>query len=350
MAGRDVAGLALDVGAERDRLVAGGPRRLGRRDKRIRGARDNGERSMCEKRIAGFRRLHAGIVEQRLRVRGKVDRIFGDDGLRVGELGRIGHGRAGCDGGGFVARHIGDGEADEARGLCKRGETPALDARKMLAHAIDLADDRARPQQRARDRLFFCKRERARRRDPIGRAAARHERQHEIVGASVAGEIEDAGCRIDAGLIRHGMTGFDNRDDAGGAAVALPCDAEARQPVGGQAEPIEIMRFRSGDHRARRLAGGEQDDAALRRVRQMAREQAGRMSGGDGCVEQLAQSGARVGLCVGHRVLPECHVPLRERLPPLYREGPPTAGVRPKPPFERYIICAAARTPPRPSP
>ena len=57
----------------------------------------------------------------------------------------------------------------------------ALDAREMFAHRVDLADVGARAQQRARDRLFVFKRYPGRRRDPVGRGAARHQHQHQVV-------------------------------------------------------------------------------------------------------------------------------------------------------------------------
>ena len=107
------------------------------------------------------------------------------------------------------------------------GEPPALDAREVFSHRVDLGDVGARAQQRSGDALLLVERELAGRRDPVGRAAPGQQHQDEIVPFGGAGERERlAGCG-DAMRVRHRMAGLDHRDGAGRLAVAVPRDREA---------------------------------------------------------------------------------------------------------------------------
>jgi len=62
-------------------------------------------------------------------------------------------------------------------------EPAALDPRQVLANGIDLADRRARAQQRAGQLPFLRERHAFGGRGPVGRTAARQQHQQEIVGA-----------------------------------------------------------------------------------------------------------------------------------------------------------------------
>ena len=140
-------------------------------------------------------------------------------------------------------------------------------------------------QKRARRRLLLLKREPGRRRDPVRRSAAGEKHQHEIVGVDRVGEFEHALGRRDAGLVGHRMAGLDHRNARGRPPVTVAGDGEPGKPRrGGNAE---IVRSADFGHRARRLAGGEDDQPpARRRLRQVRRQAAARMRGGDRAAKQ----------------------------------------------------------------
>ncbi len=121
----------------------------------------------------------------------------------------------------------------------------ALDAREMFAHGVDLADIGAGAQQRARHRLLVGKRHAGRRRDPVGRGAARHQHEHEIVGAGAVGQLDRR--RSAASSPAASGTGWPASTMvtiAGRAAIAVPRHRDAAQPASRQIERVEIMRFR----------------------------------------------------------------------------------------------------------
>ena len=80
-------------------------------------------------------------------------------------------------------------------GCACAGQPSALDARQMFAHDIDFVDRRTRTQKRARDRLLVLERNALRGRNQVGRCAARHQHQHQIVLAGIIREVE---CAISA--------------------------------------------------------------------------------------------------------------------------------------------------------
>ncbi len=61
------------------------------------------------------------------------------------------------------------------------GQSPALDAREMFAHAIHFHDVCAACEQRARQRPFVVERNSVCGRDPVGRSATGHQHQHDVV-------------------------------------------------------------------------------------------------------------------------------------------------------------------------
>ena len=99
---------------------------------------------------------------------------------------------------GSSPRHVGDGDRRHRRRIGVARQPAAFDAREMFAHGVDLADGGARAQQRARHRLLVFKRYAGGRRDPVGRGAARHQHQHEIVGPRAIGERRARGRRLAA--------------------------------------------------------------------------------------------------------------------------------------------------------
>ena len=137
-----------------------------------------------EDRIAGLGRLAGGAVQMRQHGRRGVDFIFGDHRQRVLPRGGVGNRRPGGDDGKVVARHVGDHQRHDARRRGGRGEASALDRREMLAHAIHLGNRRAALEQRLVDDLLFLQAHAFGRQGQQRRAAARNQRQHEIVSRS----------------------------------------------------------------------------------------------------------------------------------------------------------------------
>ena len=201
----------------------------------------------------------------------------------------------------IVARHIGNRDGDNAGGNGVARQPPALDAREMFAHGVDLADMRAGAQQRPRHRLFVCKRNAVRRRDPVGRCAARHQHQHQIVGGSSIGEFERTLGRLQAGRIRHWMAGLDHGDDAGRPAIAMPRYRDAANAFGWQTHRIEIIILRGLGHRAGGFAGRQNNHMAARRRRQQARQERRRMRGFYRNAIQRCEKSAQVVFCLIHQ-------------------------------------------------
>ena len=114
----------------------------------------------------------------------------------------------------------------------------------------------------------------ARGRDPIGRRAARHEHEHEIVGARRIGERKRARRRGKPGLVRHRMPGFDHFDPPQLAAIAVARDRDPADAPGRELERVEVMPLRRLGHAARGLARGEHDDAPVLRSRRQGGRQA----------------------------------------------------------------------------
>ena len=142
-------------------------------------------------------------------------------------------------------------------------EAPALDGRKMAAHAVHLADARARLQQRAVDRLLVVERQVSQRGDEQRRAAAGNEAQHEIVAAESRHRIEHAPRGGDARGIRHRVRRFDDLDSLAGHAVAV----SRHHDTGQRALPVVLDGL---CHRGRGLAGADDDRAAAPRRGQLA--------------------------------------------------------------------------------
>ena len=112
-------------------------------------------------------------------------------------------------------------------------QPPAFDARQMFAHGIDLADARARTQQRARHRLLVGEGDAVRRRDPIGRGAARHQHQHQVILVGAVGVVRWRARGFQAAAVRHRMAGFDHGHDPGRAAIAVARHRNSTESLGG---------------------------------------------------------------------------------------------------------------------
>ncbi len=148
------------------------------------------------------------------------------------------------------------------RAGCARLRQPsALDAREMLSHRVDLADVGAGAQQRPRHRLLVGERQSLRRRDPVGRRAARQQHQHQIVRPGAVGQAR-APARRPASPAASGI-GWPASTigiELGRPAIAVPRHGDA-----GRAVPAASPRnrpLRHLGHRAGGLAGGQHDQPA----------------------------------------------------------------------------------------
>ena len=151
MIGGDLARLAFEIGAEIDGLVAIVLASFTAASSDCRGRAISSKLRMRKGGIACLAAFVAGIVERAADRIVDLEPVFGDDGARIGQRRRIGHGRTRGDRRRIVARHVGDRERqDLACALAGARQPPALDPRQMFANGVDLADRRARAQQRAR--------------------------------------------------------------------------------------------------------------------------------------------------------------------------------------------------------
>ena len=163
---------------------------------------------------------------------------------------------------------------------------------RCFAQRIHVADGGAAAQQRPRHRLLLGKRDARGRRDPVGRGAAGQQHQHEVVRARRFGKRQRPFGSLQPRFVRHRMAGLDDGNMPGRAAIAVAGDGDAGEPVRGDA--AEIMLFGGLRHRARRLAGGQHDEAAARRrFRQVRRQALRRVRGGDRGPEQRFEQFAR---------------------------------------------------------
>ena len=323
MIGRNAAGLAFKVGTKIDNRIAGRASDFGSGVERGPRPGDQLEPRTGEGGIAALAALVARILK-RAADRG-VDRkpIFFHDGAGVGERGRIRHGRSGCDRGWIVVRHVRNRQRHDLGAPAGTRQPAALDARQMLAHGVDLADRRARAQQRPGHLLLLRERHAPGRCDPVGGAAARQQHQQQIVGAGILGETQAALRALQAGLVGHRMAGLDDLDAPGRQTVAVTGGRDSRQKRGLKTELVEVMPLRRHGHGGRGLAGGQTDHPAFRRGAQMGREHAVGVRGGHRGVEDRAQQRASIG----HRFTGPDRGHMRRRLSiPLPQKKTPATG------------------------
>jgi hypothetical protein len=245
--------------------------------------------SVREAWIAG---LHAFLPRLREMPRhrlGQRHAVMRDEGARIREARRVGHGGPGGDRRGVVAGDVADRERDEPRGMRRRGDAPAREGREMLADAVHLADGRAGAQQLAVHRLQVFEREARRGQGRERGAAARDEEEHQVLFRQAAQHPEQFGRRSGTGRIGHRMRAEADRDSARlrrvGQVRAMRGDHEARQRHG---RPGALDGQR---HLRRRLAHAEHEHAAARR--------------------RLGQMGGQCGERIGRR--------LRRRPEPAHR-------------------------------
>ena len=160
----DLARLALDRVAEDERRDARVTRHGGGGLERHLRRRDHDRSRARQPRSPGLGRLILGALEMRSAAGGSVMPYRASDRAGIGESwwhpATVGPEAMTA---GSSPGHVGDDQRDDLRRIRGRGEPPTLDRGEVLAHAVHLADMRARAQQRAIDRLLVLEGEARRR-------------------------------------------------------------------------------------------------------------------------------------------------------------------------------------------
>lgn len=217
---------------------------------------------------------------------GRGDTVAKEDGSSVGEAGRVRHGGAGAYVFRPVADDVGHGERCQPRRKRRAGEAAALDSRQVAADGVHLADRSAGAEKGGGEGLLLRQRQAfARKAGERGGAAAQQD-EDEIVGTGLSGEAEQALGGRDARFVRDGMAGGDAFDPVQRRGAAVRNDGQAGERTG----PMSFHRAR---HAARRLAHGKDDGTARRRLRQVGRDDARGVAGGDGRAEDAFEVPAR---------------------------------------------------------
>ncbi len=220
---------------------------------------------------------------------------------RIRQRRRIGDGRPGGDHRRIVMRHVGNRQRQHRRRVRRAREAPALDAREMFAHGVDRADRCAGAEQGAIHVLLLLQRDAVHGRDPVGRAAAGEQHQHEVVRCGALRHLQRSLRRALARRIGNRMPRFDHLDPPCRAAVAVTRRREPGEALRRQAERVEIVPLRRSRQRGSALARGETDDAARGRRRQVLAKHAIRMRARHGGVEDAAKEGSAIDQLVIRR-------------------------------------------------
>ena len=260
--GGDVAGLALDSVPEHQRAQPPATRLLRRGGQGVprRGQHDHlvaGEARLIRLGRLGDRPVAAG--EQVLPDGDRhFDVVPGEYFEGVVERRRVGHGGAGGDDRRIVAGDVADEVREHPGRVGRGGETTALDRREVLADAVDLVDRRPTPQECLVDGPLVVESDAGRRRREQRRAAAADQADEEIVLFQSPRQLENPRGGGASRGVRHRVSGLDDLDLPGRHAVAVACDHQPREPVGGTAPSC----LEGGGHGGRRLAGPDDDHAA----------------------------------------------------------------------------------------
>ena len=289
--GRDVAGLAFQVGAEIDDRIAGLSGDFGGGVER--GARpgDQLEARTGKGGIAGLAALVAGILE-RAADRG-IDRKPIFPTMARASASVVGSGTVGPD---AMADGSSCGTSDiasvtiSARWPARASRPPLI--RDKCLRTVLTSPIGAPERNSARVTCCFCANDTpAGRCDPVGGAAARQQHQQQIVRAGGLGETQAVFRALEAGFVGHRMAGLDDPDTPGRQAVAVTGGRDSRQPRRIETEFVEVMPLRRHGHGGRGLAGGQADHPAFRRGAQMRRKHAVGVRGGNGGVEDPRSRG-----------------------------------------------------------
>ncbi len=289
------------------------------------GGGDKFDAVAVEHGIARFGRFERAALQPGADSLGNADPVSIDDGQRLRTGARVRHGGAAGDGGGIIARHVGNQQREHLCGGAGGGEPSALDGREVLAHAVHFANGGTAHQQFAVDALFVGQSQ------PLGgqrqqrRAAAGDEADDEIIGGENApharlrslppegalpalrrlgggetlGERQHAPRRRFPCSVGHGVRCFHQFDAARFAAQRRRHIPVARRDEPGNRRVLRPQRIQRLDHGAAGLARTDHQGTALGRRRQKRRHHLPRLRASHGHVEQGAQK--RDGLVSGAR-------------------------------------------------
>ncbi len=149
----------------------------------------------------------------------------------------------------------------------------------MAADRVDLTDGRARGQQGSADSALVVQAEPRPGQGEERRAAAGHQRQHEVVGGQSGHQLQHAPGAADASFVGQGVRGLDHLDPLAGKAVAVARHREA----GERAVPVLLDR---PGHGRGGLAEGDHHRPSLRRRRQVRGRADERVDCSEGGLEQ----------------------------------------------------------------
>ncbi|MNO98023.1 hypothetical protein D3C76_897540 [compost metagenome] len=282
--------------AEDDGLDAGGAGLLGGG---VEGALRRGDQGEVAARQAFVARLHgfrSRVFQPGADMRRYVDGVALEDFQGVGGGGRVAHGGAGGDHRGLVARHVGNRVGVYACRPAGAGQAAALDRREVLAYAVHFADGGAGFQQRLVQRALVVEADAFGRQGEQGGTAAGEQEDHPVVLGQAADQLQHATGDALAGIVRYRVRSFHHLDALAAGAVAVGRDDQAFH----LAVPVLLGHF---GHGPGGFAGADHDGAPAVHARQMACQHLGRVGGGDGGVEQVAEEDARVEVHVGAPVI-----------------------------------------------
>ena len=205
------------------------------------------------------------LLRQKLqRAVGEPQAVFSHHLQRLCAGRRIGIGRAGGDHIQRIAQNVGQHDGKDLRGQAALGEPAALDRGEALAQRVHLHDVRAAGEQLLRDVRHLLRGDQ--RTFKQSRAAAREQEQHGIPLAQPADELQRAARGAVGILIRHGVARLEQLQRTDGTLdMVVFCDdcaagdRRAQHVIGGLG------------HLPGGLAGGDQDEPALRLLKLLQR-------------------------------------------------------------------------------
>ncbi len=166
--------------------------------------------------------------------------------------------------------------------MAQRAQAAALERRQVPAHAVHLGDRGAAAKERCIHVLLVLQRESLSGRHQQRGAAARNQRDHEVVAGESRHGGADSSGGAQPGRVWHRMGRFDDLDPVARHRIAVACHDDALE----RTRPVRLERRR---HRCRGLAGADDDRPAFRRIRKMPRQAARRLRRVDRGVEHAAQ-------------------------------------------------------------
>ncbi len=188
--------------------------------------------------------------------------------------------------GGIVADDIGNDQCQSPRAIDRLRQSSTRETGEMLAHGVDVVDGCTGVQQRLGHLAQFLQRDAFDRRGEQAGAAARNQRQQQVVRPQLAGLLQHAQGGRFATPVRQWMAGlyhFNTADFVAlcGQAVLIAGHHQAGQ--GGVGRPV---RFHGSGHAGGSFAAAHHQGAAARGRGQMGRQDAGRIGCSDGSVKR----------------------------------------------------------------